>query len=191
MYKSLIASLFLILLTSSSIFFILHIGINSTEEDQNHLNGYMKNAVYSQYDKEGQLMLHLSSPTVRHFSLKNNAEFEKPDILIYNGKKIPWHITALYGKNSTDNNLVDLWDQVVIHRAAADGQPETTIRTTALTINLKEQVAETNQAATITQPHSVVQSIGLKTDFKSGITQLAAHARVDYDGEGESQGSEP
>ena len=184
MHKNILAAFLLIFLISSSIYFIRHLKTNTlAEENQSHVDSYMKNAIYDQYNAEGQLTLHITSPLSRHYSLSNRNEFEKPDIIIYQGQEAPWHITAVHGKSLQDNKLIDLWDDVVIHRATNGENPETTIRTTVLSIDPKAQIAETNQAATITQPHSVIQSIGLKTDFKSGISQLSTNARVVYEGE--------
>ncbi len=184
MYKNLAVSLFLLLLMSGSVFFIMHLNTKQPlTEDEQHVDSIMQQAVYDQYNESGQLILHLSSPYVEHYSFNNSSFFRKPDIILYQENKMPWHISSLQGKSSDNNKLIDLQDDVVIYRAGSKKDPETTIHTTALTIDPKKQQAETNQAATIVQPHSIVQSIGLKTDFKTGVTQLSTNARVVLDGE--------
>lgn len=181
-HKTLWASLILLSITTASVFFIFNTNIeNHSNENKNHLDGYMINAVYDQYDAFGLLTSHLTAPVARHYSFNNSSTFEKPDIIIFNQERVPWHITAEQGSSANGTDVVDLAGDVVIYRSAKGNDPETTIRTTAATLYLGKQEAETNQAVTIIQPHSVTQSIGMKTDFKTGVTQLSANARVVYE----------
>ncbi len=182
-HQNLWLSLLLITITSTSVYFIFSHGLGAHSKSmQNHLNGYLENASYLQYNKAGKLVSHLSTPIVQHYSFKSSSIFKDPDILIYSKQQnVPWHITAKQGKSIQGTDTIDLWDEVVIHRDATERDAETTIRTTAATLHLQKQEAETEQAVTITQPHSVTQSVGLRADFKTGVMQLSSHARGVYE----------
>lgn len=180
--RTLWLSLLLILLSCGSIYLAFSSGITlNPARNQNHLNGYMTNASYYQYNKDGELASYLQSHNIRRYSYQNSSEFEDPQILIYNDQTVPWEITAKFGKSIHGTNKVDLWDNVVVHRAPTNTDAETTITTSALTVYLQAQQAETDKPVTITQPHAITQSTGFKTDFKTGVMQLSSNARGVYE----------
>jgi len=181
-YKTSLSFLVLIGIAVGCIFLIFQTKLNQPNT-QDHIDQYVLDAVYDQYNPEGEKITHVTATKIDHYNLSDTSYFENPVIFLYHDNQAPWKISADYGKSLKGNQHIQLWKNVVLHQDALDDNEETTIRTTAITFNPNKQEAETNQAVTITRPHSIVQSVGLRTNFKTGVSQLSTNARVVYDGQ--------
>lgn len=145
------------------------------------MDAFMVNVIYVQYNEQGLVHSRLVSSTMDHYAENNTAYFTDPKILIYTQHRIPWHISALYGKSRHGTQWVYLWNKVKLHQPQLPQHPETTITTSALTVYPSTSRATTKRAVTITRPGSVIKGIGVKADFKTGIMQLLSHSRGYYE----------
>jgi len=130
------------------------------------LDGFMRQAIYHDYTKTGELRARLTSPSMLHYKEQNSSYVEQPNALIYTSKRIPWYVTADHGISKDGTNWIYLWGNVVIHQPITGGHPDTKITTTSMIIHPKTETAETDQPVTITQPDTQIQGIGLNADFK-------------------------
>jgi lipopolysaccharide export system protein LptC len=144
------------------------------------LDGYMIEAHYTQYDLQGQVHMTLYSPQVTHYVQNSTSYFEKPEVLAYNEKRIPWTIKADRGTSLRDSQQVDLNGNVIIHQAPQPQYPETTITTTAMTIYPHRSYAVTDQPIVILRPDTRVEGVGMQADFKQGIFKLLSSVKAIY-----------
>ncbi len=147
---------------------------------EQEIDGYMIEAHYTQYDNQGQIHMTLYSPRVNHYVQNNSSAFEKPQVLAYNQKRIPWTIRADQGTSIRDSEQVDLYGNVIIHQAPQGQNPETTITTTAMTIYPHRSYAMTDKPIVIVRPDTHVDAIGMQADFKLGIFKLLSSVRAIY-----------
>lgn len=144
-------------------------------------NAFMINANYYEYNKLGYFHSHLSTPEIIHYAYKNSSHFQKPRLMVYTDKHIPWYTTADHGQSHGGLNWVYLWGHVVIHQPRRPSSSETTIKTSSVTLHPLQSSAETDQKVTITRPESIVNGVGMTADFKKGIITLLSHSRGVYE----------
>ncbi len=160
--------------------------IDSVQNDQTeqtsitHPDGYMINAVYQDYNDEGRLHALLKTPKMTHYPDNDTTQFLSPDVIMYTSQQIPWHITSEHGQSKQGADKVLLWGNVVIHQPNRPGSPETTIKTTQITVYPNEQYAQTKKAVSIKRPGSITNAIGLNANFKTGIFKLLSNSRGHY-----------
>lgn len=177
-------SLVFILLLGLSIWFFFPSWHSPTKKNspppEQEIDGYMVEAHYTQYDNQGQIHMTLYSPKVNHFTQNNSSNFEKPEVLAYNQKRVPWTIRADNGASLRDSEQVDLYGNVIIHQAPLDQNPETTITTTAITIFPHRSYAMTDQPIVIVRPDTRIDAVGMQADFKQGIFKLLSSVKAIY-----------
>jgi lipopolysaccharide export system protein LptC len=144
------------------------------------LEGYMVEAHYTQYDNQGQIHMVMHTPKMTHYEQESTSYFEKPEILTYTQKRIPWTINAEKGVAIHDSEQVNLTGNVVIHQAPQPGYPETTITTTEMTIFPHRSYAETHQPVLIIRPDSRIEAVGMQADFKTGLFTLLTSVKGSY-----------
>ncbi len=144
------------------------------------LDGYMTDAHLTQYDSQGQVHSSLYTPKMTHFHQDNTSYFDHPQVIAYSAKRIPWQVTAKFGKAIHDGDQVDLWGGVLIHQSPQPKVPETLIQTEAMTVYPHQSYAVTKQSVTFTRPDAHIQSIGMEAYFKEGIFKLTSAAQGTY-----------
>jgi len=143
-------------------------------------DGYMLEAHYIQYDEQGQVHMVMNSPRMVHFSENSVSFFIKPKVLAYSRQRIPWTITAELGMALHESEQIKLSQNVVIHQAPQLHYPETTIKTSAMSIFPHRAYAETDQPIIILRPDTRIDAVGMQADFKSGIFKLLSSVRGSY-----------
>jgi len=148
----------------------------------NHPDSYMNDVVATQMDEQGKLKDELQAPLLVHFPVGNTTNITSPHFIIYNSDSTgePWHITANYGQAHDGINILELWDHVKLTQPAGSKNTATTMVTTAMTIFPKQQYAQTQQPVKVWQMGSVVTSVGLHADLKTGEIDLLSQARGKY-----------
>lgn len=144
------------------------------------VDGYMVEAHYTEYDSQGQIHMVLYSPRMTHYAQDSTSYFDNPQILAYSQQRIPWTIIADHGMAIHDSTQVNLSGHVLIHQAAQPAYPETTIRTTIMTVFPHKGYAETDQPIVITRPDTYIDAIGLQANFKTGIFVLLSAVKASY-----------
>jgi len=150
--------------------------------NSNHPDSYMNDVIATQMDEQGKLKDELKSPLLVHFPNGNSTNITSPHFIIYNSDSTdePWHITANYGQAHDGINIIELWDHVKLMQPAGAQNAETTMVTTAMTVFPKQQYAQTQQPVKVWQAGSVVTSVGLHADLKTGEIDLLSQARGKY-----------
>lgn len=145
------------------------------------LDGYMINAHYTQYDNQGQVHILMHTPKMTHYAQDSTSYFENPEVLAYSKSRAPWTINAQKGTAIHNSERVDLSGDVIIHQAPQPSSPETTIRTTEMTIFPHRSFAETNQPVIIIRPDARIEAVGMQADFKTGIFTLLTSVKGSYE----------
>ncbi len=167
------------LISSGSIYLVFN--QNFSSETQNPIKAYLNDVQYYQYNSAGRLTHFIKSSNVRNYRDKNISEFDNPKIKLYMDQTIPWEITAVHARSTENDDFLDLWGNVVIHRSKTSKQESITINTSKITMNFKKNNAETNQPVTITQPHGTTEGIGATLDFKTQTLKLLSNSKGSYD----------
>lgn len=78
--------------------------------------------------------------------------------LFFQDSPQPWRVDSSFGKISGEDQQVDLWDNVLIHRL--NGSLD--IRTSAMTLYPRRDYAETDRAVRIHSPDSLTEAVGMQ-----------------------------
>lgn len=148
----------------------------------NRPDSYMTNATATRMDEQGILKDELKAPLLVHFPEGNTTNITSPHFIIYSTKpnEQPWHITANYGQAHDGIDILELWDNVKLEQFASANSAAITMITTAMTIFPRQQYAQTQQPVKVWQLGSVVTSVGLHADLKTGDIDLLSQAYGKY-----------
>lgn len=138
------------------------------------------------YDQDGQLHYQMNAPLVRSFQTqaKPSAEdyslLQTPVFILVNDPKKPgWFVTSQEGRLDSNNEWFTL-TQEVIARQTSEKQGETTITTSDLRLNTREQFAETSKAVTMRAAKSQIAGTGMHADMKRDRIQLLSNVKGTY-----------
>jgi lipopolysaccharide export system protein LptC len=147
---------------------------------------FMTDVEVRHYDQEGQLHYQLTTPLIRSFQAqgKTSAEdyslFQTPVFVLVNDPKKPgWFVTSREGRLDSNNEWFTLTQEVVA-RQTTEKQGETTITTSDLRLNTREQFADTSKAVTMRAAKSQITGTGMHADMKRDRIQLLSNVKGTY-----------
>jgi len=139
------------------------------------------------YDQDGQLHYQMSTPLIRSFQPQTKASaedyslFQTPVFILVNDPKKPgWLVTSQEGRLDSNNEWFTL-SQDVVARQTSEKQGETTITTSDLRLNTREQFAETSKAVTMRAAKSQITGVGMRADMKRDHIQLLSNVKGNYE----------
>ncbi len=132
-------------------------------------------------DKQGTTRYRLEARQLEHFPYNNSMTLEKPYIELFNETEQPWQTWADQGVFFEKHQRVNLNGKVRIHRAADKATPSVTLLTDAITLNMKQKIAETSSNVQITSGDDILNAKGMKIDLKSGRVELHSKVQGKYE----------
>jgi len=148
----------------------------------NNPDSYMTGVTATRLNLKGQLQDELRSPLMIHYLKDDKTDLTTPHFIIYNEgtDNPPWNVYANYGQAQHGVDTIQLWDNVKLQQPAGPQNAAITMVTSAMTIYPQPQTAVTNQPVKVWQLGSVVNSVGLKANMKTGEIDLLSQARGKY-----------
>ena len=143
-------------------------------------DAFMENVTVLIFDKQGKPKMKIAAPKMVHYTNNDTTQLNVPTITLYRQSPQPWYITSHYAEAKHGADQVDFRDNVVVQHAADINAPATIIKTETLTILPNIEIAETQDAITMTQPNIVIHGIGMRANIQSGDIQLLSQARGEY-----------
>lgn len=131
-------------------------------------------------NKDGTPTLKLLTPQMKHYIQNDATEITAPHLAIFRQYPEPWYIDADYAKTFQGISQVRFWNNVVIRHAADKANPNTSMKTTELTVFPGKKTAETGAAVEIIEPEAIIHAVGLLADLKDGTIKLLSQARGEY-----------
>lgn len=178
--KQYLISFILVLSTVWSSWLVLNSN-QQTIADQNTPESYMVDATIIRMNRDTGLPEdQLFAPYLVHYSLGDITHLTKPALTILQTTGEPWHLTADQGQAVNGSETIKLWNHVLLAQAQGPQNPPMTITTSVVTIHPKEQYAETDQTVVAKQPDKMLQALGMRTYFKTGIVDLLAKVHGEY-----------
>ncbi|MGK0441934.1 MAG: LPS export ABC transporter protein LptC [Pseudohongiellaceae bacterium] len=137
---------------------------------------FINNMQTNSFDSSGKLKETINSSQVLSFAKGNHSTLKQPNIQLFKSGKETWNISADKGVSKKKGALIELKNNVLIDSRSQQYQ----LVTSALTVHPKRNVAENNQAVTITSPQGITKTTGIKTNFDTGHTLLKQHVKGEY-----------
>lgn len=142
---------------------------------------YMNDFRLRAYDGEGTPRYVLDGERLAHFADDGSAEVTQPRLRYATAEpEAPWHVRGRRGILRPGGDVVDLEQDVVLHREPPE-RPPVTLRTTRMTVFTEAGRAETERPVTIVSPGQRVTAVGMTAYFGPGQIELHQDARGRYD----------
>lgn len=149
--------------------------------DEKKMDAFAINITATHFDKEGHPHSQLSSPKITHYPIHDTAVLNKPHIIIYQAKELPYHVTADKGVSQHGSQVFELSDNVTLHQKASDKNLGITLKTQALTVYPKEDYAKTQHPVTIFNDKHRITAIGMETYMKQKRVKLLSNVKGTHD----------
>jgi len=128
------------------------------------------------FDTTGSLKYTLTAAYINHFPDDDTTEMIKPNLVSLQAKKPSTTMSADRANLSKDGEQVDLYGNVVIHRAASGKDQALTATSPTLTVFPDDEKAFTKSPVLITQGKSWVKGVGLQMDGRKQTYILESSA---------------
>lgn len=140
-------------------------------------DGFMTEANYTHFDQNGDIQSQLYSPKVVHYSENDTSFLNKPSLVMHTLDHQTWIISAEKGSSTHGTKEILLKDDVRVKRVKELQNSTSTLTTELLRAYPDTNLAETDQPVTIIQPGSIVKSVGMTANLKTGDINLLSQAQ--------------
>ena len=139
-------------------------------------------------NENGYLQYRVRAEHMTHFPHDDILKLNRPDIDIVHTDGSVWHITSERGETTTAGDRLWLLGEVDIRRPETATGSAIRVITSDLLVKPEDELAETENAATITGDRYVINAIGLRADFKTSVLELLSRVRGTIEGSGDETG---
>lgn len=147
---------------------------------ENAIDFYVVGANTVQYQADGKLHYQMSADKVEHIKLSDITLLDRPNLQLYRGSELPWHVRSERGEVAPAGKEVELIDQVRVERTDAKGRP-TILTTSRLTVFPEKEYAQTQQAVRIDAANGVTTAQGMKAYLNDGRMLLLSNVRGQHE----------
>jgi len=158
---------------------------NSFDNNPTHHNkainpdAFAEKIIVTETDASGKIIRKLSSSKLLHFP-DDSSTFENIKVTVLSKTKQPWHIRAKKGRAVSGSDEIKLSGGVIIERPRVGSEPPIKILTSSMTFYPNKHLATTDKPIKLTQPGTVIESVGMRANLKEGTVELLSEARAEY-----------
>ncbi|MES2820671.1 MAG: LPS export ABC transporter periplasmic protein LptC [Pseudomonadota bacterium] len=151
-----------------------------TATDDSAIDFYVIKADTVQYQADGELHYEMTADRMEHLKTTDMTLLSAPDLMLYRGTPLPWHVRSARGEVSPKGKEVELIDDVRVERTDAKGRP-TILTTSRLTVIPEKEYAQTSQAVRIEAANGVTTAKGMKAYLNDGRMLLLSNVRGQHE----------
>jgi len=151
-------------------------------------DSFVENIDLAVMDEHGYLQYQVKAEHMTHFPNDDILKLNRPDINIVHTDGAVWHISAERGETTASGDRLWLLGKVNIRRPETATGSAIHVSTSDLLVKPEDELAETENAATITGNRYVISAIGLKADFRTHVLELLSRVRGTINGSGDETG---
>ncbi|QEY59621.1 LPS export ABC transporter periplasmic protein LptC [Pseudomonas sp. C27(2019)] len=148
--------------------------------DDNSIDFFAVNTQTIQFTDNGTIHYELSSPRIEHTQHDDITLLLQPDLLLFRGTELPWHITSERSEVSPEGKEVELIKNVRIERTDEKGRP-TILTTEQLTYVPDTEYAHTQLAVKIEAANGITTGVGMQTYLNESKMHLLSNVRGQHD----------
>lgn len=144
-----------------------------------------ENFMVRQLDQNGRIKYRLTAPFLEHFPDDDSSALKSPVLVHYRQDAPPLTVSGKNAMVTSKGQVVFLWDDVAVVRAASPDRPEAVARMPDLTVRPDDGIAFTQSPVVITEDRSWVKGVGMDLDnnnstfvLQSQVTGLYYPRRV-------------
>jgi LPS export ABC transporter protein LptC len=137
---------------------------------------YMRAATITQHLTDGSVQYVLRSDRILSFDANGLTRLAEPRLTLYSPTAPPAHARSVTGtirRNSNDEEVVELRDDVVMERAGANGE-YMIVRAPGVDLYPDRQYVESDHGVIIESSFGRSRSQGIRSDLKAGLVSLTS-----------------
>ena len=150
-----------------------------TVED-NSIDFFAQDTHTVQFTETGTVHYELTSPRIEHTQHDDITVLLQPDLLLFRGTELPWHISSERSEVSPEGKEVELITNVRIERTDEKGRP-TILTTEQLTYVPETEYAHTQHAVKIEAANGITTGVGMQTYLNESKMHLLSNVRGRHD----------
>ena len=131
-------------------------------------------------NQQGVPRFFMNAKKMQHFPDDDSTELDAPQLTTLSAERPPIHIFAQFGLVSSKGDEVFLHRKVRVVREASADRDELTLLTEYLHVVPDQDLANTDQAVTITDAHNTTHATGLEMDNKARTIKLLAQVKSEH-----------
>ena len=128
-------------------------------------------------NEQGAPRFLMSAKKMLHYPDDDSTHLEEPRLTSLAPDRPVLYATARRGTISGKGDEIFLHDEVKIVRAASASQSELVFTTSYLRVIPERDLADTDQAVTVTDAHNRTSAVGMQLDHKARLVKLLAQVR--------------
>lgn len=132
-------------------------------------------------DIKGKVKYRLEAQQLEHFPYNESMLLRKPYIEMFGDKGQPWQAWAEQGVYFDTHRTINLTGTVRIHRAGDASNQAVTLLTDAITLDMKNNIAQTNSDIQLTSGDDILNATGLKVEMDTGRLELHSKVKGKYE----------
>lgn len=138
---------------------------------------YWEVAHYRAFDEQGALVQDATADGVIYYEIPDTAYMAEPRIKIFGDDGLPWHTDSRFGSIIEDGARIELWQDVVIHKASED----LSVKTQRLVIFPDQNMAETDSPVTLLSVSSRTDAVGMRAWLEQEKIELLSEVKTIHD----------
>lgn len=132
------------------------------------------------YNAEGHFAFEVKSPRLVREPVSKAYDIDAPDIRMVDKDGNPWVATSHDGWISKDGRVIRLTGNVVADRLKSEKVAPVNIRTESIKADTDQNVMNSDERVTVTQPGSILSGTGLDADLDKGVFVLRSAVKGRY-----------
>jgi lipopolysaccharide export system protein LptC len=142
----------------------------------------VNNFVTTQTDANGDLRYKLAASEMKHFPDNDATNLQNPRYTQFAVNKPYTQVQGLHGYVSSNGEIVEIVDNVLVTRQAFEGKGEMTLETDYLNIRPDDELVQTPNPVIIRQaPKTVIYATGMLYEKKKRTLTLLNKVRAHYE----------
>jgi lipopolysaccharide export system protein LptC len=141
-------------------------------------NTIIENAEIIRTNSLGQPILRLQTLKIISSDAQDSAQFDMPRLTSLSADRPLTTVSAARAIAKDNQNRIDLSGDVLISRAAFAGQPPVTVKTSHVTLLVKEERATTDAPVWMQRGQSTLQGVGMELDQKTQRIDIISGSRM-------------
>jgi lipopolysaccharide export system protein LptC len=139
---------------------------------------YMEDFTTITIGEDGLALNTLYAIYMEHNPLDDSLQLKQPKMEIYRNDNVPLYITAEQGRATENNEVILLQGKVRMWEENDTGETTLNLETSEVTINVLDEIAETDQYAIITGKHTIIKGHGIRANFKDSRLDIFNHEQT-------------
>lgn len=143
---------------------------------------YLIDATIEDLDGSGNVVYSLRAQRIDHSPAQGDVRLSELEVLYAGTNAQDWTITATRGTMGAAREKLNLHGDVSIVALDPDGQEQTRIRTSRLSLDIPKNIAKTSELVDIEIAGGSLQATGLRADLAAQRIELLADVHGEFGG---------